>query len=108
MKKIISIAIAIFLSSQLIFAQDTEKMLAFKILEERGEVYFKIIGDYETIDFEKLNKAVSIDKVNDNQIFAYANRKQFLSFLDLNEPFEVLKAPSIHRRRVVLVKFVPG
>ncbi len=67
---------------------------AYNTLNERGEVYFRF-QNKSTSDL-KLNNAVTVDRnSNGNWIYAYANKKQFGDFLDLNIDFEVLAAPGL-------------
>lgn len=95
MKKLILLAISILLTGHSIIAQNAEVSLAMTIIEERGEVYFQINNDNKKVDLGKLSSIISIDKVKNDQIYAYANQNQFLSFLELNAPFDVLQAPSM-------------
>ena len=68
--------------------------LAHKYLNERGEVYIKIEKN-KLINVNELSSIVSIDKIDEFQIYFYANSKEFNNFLKLNINFEVLKPHSL-------------
>ena len=61
--------------------------------DSRGEVYFKIT-DCPGNRINYISSIISIDKLLNNQVFAYANENQFREFLKLNIIFEILKPPS--------------
>lgn len=62
-------------------------------LESRGEVYFRI-NLKSKADIHNLTKIISIDKTDNNFVYAYANKKQFTNFSKLNLNYEVLPPPS--------------
>ena len=66
---------------------------AYDILARRGELYFSFRLVPAARSGEVCN-TVSVDRVIEGRIFAYANRRQFEKFLTLNIPFEVLTPPS--------------
>ena len=57
----------------------------------RGEIYFSFNNQGTAIDV--LSHIISIDKIEGNIIYAYANQKEFTSFLKLDYPFELLPKP---------------
>ncbi len=59
---------------------------------EKGEIYFMFDNSSE-IDLNTLTKIISIDKVEENKIYAYANKKEFLRFQKLNYSYKVLQHP---------------
>jgi len=64
------------------------------ILKERGEVYFR----FENIGKKALHSVthiVSIDNVDEDFVYAYANRKEFNKFLDLGIDYELLTPPGL-------------
>ena len=67
--------------------------IANKLFKEKSELYFKfkIENRSEIATFTKL---VSIDNVKGNTVFAYANKSQFLNFLEANKHYQVLTNPS--------------
>ena len=87
------LALVIASSFSITKAQEAQDM-ATKMLKERGEVYFKInnVGVKEIMD---LSAIISIDNVENETVFAYANTKMFESFLDLGLDYEVLTPPSL-------------
>ncbi|PLW94658.1 MAG: hypothetical protein C0591_12430 [Marinilabiliales bacterium] len=95
MKKFILLFITLFLCSNLILAQTSAIDAATSTLEKRGEVYFKFSMDDSYTEMNKLSKVISIDNIKNNSVFAYANKKEFDQFLELEIPFEVLTAPSM-------------
>ena len=71
---------------------------ADQILAARGEVYFSFELKPGTNPAEQLAtiiKIISIDKVTDGQVLAYANAKGFEQFRQLGYGFQVLTAPSM-------------
>ncbi len=67
---------------------------AFEILSERGELYFSF-SISKPISTAHLTKIISIDKVEQGTIWAYANTQSFNNFLALNIPYEIEIAPSM-------------
>lgn len=58
---------------------------------ERGEIYFKF--DNQNVDLQSLSRIISLDKANRDEVFAYANRKEFAEFLKHEIEFELLPKP---------------
>jgi hypothetical protein len=67
---------------------------AIRILADRGEIVIRFIrpGDYQ---MEFLTRILSVDKVINDTVYAYANSKQFEAFLGQNISFEIVPAPSL-------------
>ncbi len=66
----------------------------YKILQERGEVYFKIARSGMS-NMQALDKMISIDHKSDqNWIYVYANAKEFDEFRKTKIPFQLLAPPS--------------
>lgn len=95
--------LAIYLIITLLFATATSKtsfaqtqsakQKAQSELSRRGEIYFKFnLNDIK--DTRGFTKAISIDKIQDNNVYAYANSKGWEDFLSNGLDFEVLTAPS--------------
>ena len=87
-------ALLLFLASINAFSQDNycNKNLAFEYLNTKGEVYFK----FEVFDkaiINEISKIVSIDNVNNFEVYAYANKEEFEKFLELNIAFWILPHP---------------
>jgi len=89
----------LFAFMQPVIAQDTlrYRSIVDSIFSKKGEVYFSFpINSKEEI--HTLTKIVSIDHcsgdlVKDNQVHAYANKKQFYNFLKLNYKYTILPSP---------------
>lgn len=84
----------IFIFPLVIYSQDNycNKNLAYDYLKSKGEVYFK----FEVFDksyINEISKIVSIDNVNNFEVYAYANKDEFEKFLKLNIPFWILPHP---------------
>ena len=60
----------------------------------RGEIYFRFSVNSPN-DIKSFTRIVSIDKVKDNDIYAYANKKGFIEFLKYHFPFTVLRPPGM-------------
>ncbi len=63
-------------------------------LKARNEVYFKFSSN-NISSLKEVNKLISVDKINNDSIYAYANTKQFLNFLKEDIRFTTLKPPSL-------------
>ncbi len=99
MKRLILAAIVIFLlGNRLVRAQVVIGNQNYEtLLKTRGEVYFRfsvsIIQSNQTL-FQSLNSFLSIDRVDKEFVYAYANSKSFLRFLKMRIPYQLLKPPS--------------
>jgi hypothetical protein len=70
----------------------SERNKAFEYLQKRGEVYFSI--DMNTRSkIKDLTLIVSLDKIDGNKIYAYANEDEFNRFLKFNLDYQVLTPP---------------
>ena len=110
MKKTFTILLTWFFSVSALMAQKTNVDQAFEQLKERGEIYFKINQTPSEVDLNRLSKTLSLDRVTDQGIYAYANTKEFTKFLELNINFDLLTPPSMrfkpHMRDQVDIKNV--
>lgn len=71
---------------------------AMSCLSKKGEVYFKFsLNSARTIDrrawIERLTRCISIDNIKNDSVYAYANKKEFASFLRFGFEYEVLPHP---------------
>jgi hypothetical protein len=71
---------------------------AMRCLDKKGEVYFKFsLNSAGTIGrrswIEQLTRSISIDNVKNDDVWAYANKKEFASFLAFGFDYEVLPHP---------------
>ena len=81
----------LLMASSLIIAQSQVNNIE-KIFEKKREIYFK----FETSSVYELNnigKIISIDEIKGPEIFAYANKRGFESFLKFNKPYSILTHP---------------
>lgn len=62
------------------------------IFQNKGEVYFKFNINSKN-EIVSLTNIISIDNINKNIVFAYANKSEFQEFLNLNFSFEILPSP---------------
>ncbi len=76
-----------------LFSQPAGNKSAMQYLETRGEVYFKFVHDNS--DLEALSKIISIDRMVNDTIYAYANKKEFSRFLEKNPGYTILTPPSL-------------
>ena len=63
-----------------------------QLFSQHPEVIIKFQIQDKT-QLETLTRVVSIDKVTDNEVIAYANQKEFERFLTLNIPYEIVEKP---------------
>lgn len=68
---------------------EAEYEKASQYLEERGEVCFNFYVN-SIAEIDKLTKVISLDKVEGNKVFAYANKEEFQKFLEYDVYYEVL------------------
>jgi len=87
-------SILVLLSIAICSGQSAQQRdLAEKQLERRGEVYFSFT--FSSPDqINQLTRIISIDNVNNNKVFAYANMREFYRFLEYSLDYEVLIPPS--------------
>lgn len=78
----------LFLFSCSVFAQYS----ADAYLKSKGEVYFKFKVDNMS-DIQTFANIISIDNVKGNEVYAYANQKEYDTFMKYQIPIEVLKHP---------------
>ncbi|MFH2143006.1 MAG: M14 family zinc carboxypeptidase [Bacteroidota bacterium] len=76
-----------------VFTQNSELYKALDILDRRVEVYIKFEIN-NPLELQTLTRIISIDNVKGNEVYAYANKKEFDVFLDLNYSYQVLTPPS--------------
>ena len=101
MKKYIFI-ILLFISSSFAMGQNTGQDKALEYLKTHGEVYFYILTDNPVADLRKVQNVVSVDKVMDSVIVAYANSKQFDKFLNSGLNYRVMTPPSMVRKPLMM------
>lgn len=73
-------------------------LAAMRCLGKKGEVYFKFsLNSASTIGsrswIERLTRCISIDNIKNDFVYAYANNKEFASFLRFGFEYEVLPHP---------------
>jgi hypothetical protein len=64
------------------------------ILRDRGEIEIRFVRPVDQ-PMEFLTGTLSIDRLNQDTIYAYANEEQFGIFLSLNIPYEIIPAPGL-------------
>lgn len=90
MKKIFTLLLLTIMSFS-IFAQKDE---LHSLMKERNEFYFSFeINDLQNL--KDISNIISIDKVEGNNVIAYANNKQYENFLTLGIESELLTPPSM-------------
>jgi hypothetical protein len=67
---------------------------AMQVLAQRGEIEISFIMPADQ-QMEFLTGILSIDRVNHDTLFAYANEEQFRTFLTQGIPFEIMPAHSL-------------
>jgi murein tripeptide amidase MpaA len=74
-------------------AQEAAQIDLNEVFANRAEQYFRF--SLESKDqIENLSKLISIDKVEEKTVFAYANRAEFEAFLQQNIPYQLLNPPN--------------
>ncbi len=86
----IYLALLISFSLSVLMAQNEE--IINDVFQNRGEVYFKFKPS-SSKDIVSLTRVISIDNVKKDEVFAYANKKEFNDFLNYGIDYTVLPAP---------------
>jgi hypothetical protein len=74
------------------YTQKNKQQTLDDLFLKNGEIYFSFqIFDRDEIPV--LTKIISIDNVKGNEVYAYANRKEFNRFLDLGYTYTILPHP---------------
>ncbi|MCU0370600.1 MAG: carboxypeptidase regulatory-like domain-containing protein [Bacteroidales bacterium] len=71
-----------------------EEELVSRLYEKSGEQYFSFHLDDQAV-IRELSRLISIDRIvpGEGTVYAYANKKEFLRFLDFGIPYEILSHP---------------
>ena len=81
--------ITLFSSAQ---AQKNKQQILDGLFTKNGEIYFSF-QIFSRDEIPVLTKIISIDNVKGNDVYAYANRKEFSHFLDLGYTYSILPHP---------------
>lgn len=93
MKRILFFFAAMIIVNSSLAQTPKQERLVNRLFEEKTELYFKFkIQNHGEIS--DLTKIVSIDNLQGNTVFAYANKSQFLNFLQTNKNYQILVNPS--------------
>lgn len=82
------------ISSSIFAHNTTHYQRALHHLHQRGEVYFCFYPN-NSLDVITLSNVISVDKVEGDRVFAYANKAEFETFLNLGIDYEVLTPPGL-------------
>ncbi|MEI6682398.1 MAG: M14 family zinc carboxypeptidase [Bacteroidota bacterium] len=74
------------------FGQTSGREVLDSLFGKSQEVYFKCTI-HDRSDIQNLTRIISIDRVKGNELFAYANRKEFTAFLSKNLVYTLLPHP---------------
>lgn len=86
MKRIFFILLFFSFCFQVVFAQEAKESIQ-KVLKERGEVYFSFPVN-KTYPLDRISRMISIDKVEGDRVFAYANDKEWQNIKSLPLNFQ--------------------
>jgi len=75
-------------------ADAVEREKAFQYLNTRNEVTFYFYVN-SMLEIQAFSDVISIDRVDGNRVFAYANTEEFNRFLTYNLPYEVTVPPGL-------------
>lgn len=84
-----------------------QERLVNRLFEEKTELYFKFEIQNRS-EISTFTKIVSIDDVQGNTVFAYANKNQFLNFIETNKHYHVLVNPSQLQEMEMLMDHASG
>jgi len=97
MKKISILLFTFILFAGNIFAQSKNNYFDFS---KRGEAYFSFKTEDKDV-IRQLSKIISIDKIEDESIIAYANEQEFNKFLEFSIEPTILTPPSMLEEHVM-------
>ena len=92
MKKLLTLLVLLFFAIVLVQAQSYDVKKADSLLNANGEVYFSF-HVYERAELDALTNIISLDNVRGDEVFAYANRKEFGKFSKLGYVVTILTPP---------------
>ena len=85
----IILSIALLASGSILAQNNVDNTKLTSLFKDRPEVHFKFnINSRQEIN--TLTRIISIDNVKDNEVFAYANKKEFSKFLELGYNYEII------------------
>jgi len=87
--KLFKVALFVFFSITLI-AQNRQEVQ--EIFKNKGEVYFKFAIESGK-EIQYLSGIISLDNIKENIVYAYANKKEFVKFLELGIDYTILPSP---------------
>ncbi len=64
-----------------------------RLFENTGELYFSFRND-PALNISQITRTIAIDYLDAKTVKAFANRRQFEAFLELNIPYTILKRPA--------------
>ena len=92
MKKLFTLVLLIIITTLASRAQAFDQKMADSLLKINGELYFSFrYFDREELDF--LTNIISLEKVSGNEVYAFANRKEFAKFSKLGYDVKMLTPP---------------
>ncbi|MFH1296047.1 MAG: M14 family zinc carboxypeptidase [Bacteroidota bacterium] len=94
MKKLLllPLSLLVILPAVSLYSQEITQSNPADLFQTSGEIFFTFdIGFPRELEF--LTRIISIDNVAGNQVFAYANKKEFQNFLDLGYTYSILPHP---------------
>lgn len=105
MKQIITTALLFVILSG--FAQENQRtrQTADNIFSQTDELHFQFrVPDASLI--KKLSSVISIDDVDGDTVFAYANEQEFLKFLNFSLPWETVKEPPLREEDIRMAEHI--
>jgi hypothetical protein len=82
-----------------------QNIKARQVLAVRGEIEIRFVRPADQ-NLEFLTGVLSIDRVNQDTLFAYVNEDQFRTFLTLSIPYEILPAPGLRLAKIAEINTV--
>jgi len=94
MKRIYLVFLVILISflGGKLYSQQSNSLIVDSIFQQWGEIYFKFKVQHRS-EVDSLTRIISIDNYKGNEVFAYANRKQFDFFKTLAYHVTILPNP---------------
>lgn len=93
MKRLAFYLLFCLVANTILYAQATKKQEVDSYFHSKKEIHFKFaIADRQEIN--SLTKIISIDNVKGNEVYAYANKAEFIKFLELGLSYTVIKQDS--------------
>lgn len=89
------LSLIVFICFNQVNAQNEKLQIIDQAFKNKKELYFSFAFQSKK-QLEQFAKIISIDKVEDQKVFAYASRDDFNAFLNTATAYQILEHPNSH------------